>query len=296
MSSEKIAVLTDSSASIPSGFAEEHGVFVMPMSIIDSDGNILASARDIDSSEMERQLRDGKEFTTAAVAPGDMIETINEAVTNGYDQAIVVTTSSGLSTTYATACMLAGELAETDKIQLDVVDSKSIGAATGLLVMEAASLIGDGIPFARIASRMAGTVQQTKVWFAMKTMEWLRKGGRIDELTYRIGSLLEIKPIITCNADGRYVACKRARGWKKVIPTMQRIAEEQAKRFHNVRIAISMTETEDESAKVLLDAVTQTLSDADIVIDDVLSTPFPPELLVHTGPDALGIAVQGTTL
>lgn len=296
MESEKIAVLTDSSASIPSEFAEEHGVYIMPMSIIDTDGNILASGTDIDSAEMEERLRKGEGFTTAAVAPGDMINTINAAVNDEYDQAIVVTTSSGLSTTHATACMLAGELAETDKIQLDVVDSKSIGASTGLLVMETVTLIEDGLPFGRIASRMTGAVLQTKVWFAMQTLEWLRKGGRIDEMTYRLGSFLEIKPIITCDANGKYVTHKRARGWKKVIPTLQRIAEDESMRFHNVRLAISMTTSMEDDANTLLNAVTKTLKEAGIVVDDVLKTAFPPELLVHTGPDALGIAVQGTTL
>ena len=296
MSNERTAILTDSSASIPADFAREHGVYVMPMSVIDSNGNILASGRDIDSSDMENRLRSGETFTTAAVAPGDMIGTINDAVNDGYDQAIVVTTSSGLSTTNATACMLAGELAETDKIQLDVIDSLSIGAATGLIAMEAVALEEDGLEFARIANRMTGAVSQTKVWFAMKTLEWLRRGGRIDEMTYRLGSFLDIKPIITCDANGKYVVGRRSRGWNKVVPAQRQLAEDMAMKFHNVRLAISMTKSMEDEANGLLDTVTKTLTDAGIVIDDILKTAFPPELLVHTGPDALGIAVQGTTL
>lgn len=296
MGSEKTAILTDSGASIPEEFAREHGVYVMPMSIIDDKGNILESGRDIDSEEMEDRLRNGETFTTASVAPGAMINTLNEAVSDDYDQAVVITISSGLSQTNATACMLAGELAETDKIQLDVIDSKSIGAATGLLAMEAASLIEGGIPFGRIASRLAGTIMQTKVWFGMQTLDWLKRGGRIDEITYRIGSFLDIKPIITCDGDGKYVSHKRARGWKKVIPAEQRIAESMALQFHNVRLAVSATKSKDSDANMLIGSVCKTLKDAGVVIDDVLRTPFPPELLVHTGPDALGIAVQGTTL
>jgi fatty acid-binding protein DegV len=69
-----------------------------------------------------------------------------------------------------------------------------------------------------------------------------------------------------------------------------------AMKFHNVRLAISMTKSMEDEANGLLDTVTKTLTDAGIVIDDILKTAFPPELLVHTGPDALGIAVQGTTL
>lgn len=296
MSIEKTAILTDSSASIPAEFAKEHGVYIMPMSVIDSDGNILASGKDISSSEMEDRLRAGEDFTTAAVAPGDMVGAINDAVSDGYDQAIVVTTSSGLSTTNSTACMLAGELAETDKIQLDVVDSLSIGAATGLIVLEAVALVEDGVEFSRVADRMTGAVAQTRVWFAMKTLEWLRKGGRIDEVTYRLGSFLDVKPIITCNEEGKYVVHKRARGWGKVIPTERKIAEGMATKFHNVRLAVSMTKSMEDDAKVLLDSVTKTLKDSGVIIDDILKTEFPPELLVHTGPDALGIAVQGTTL
>lgn len=290
------AIITDSSASIPEEMLAEKGMYMMPMSVIDKDGNILASGSDITSDEMEERLRDGEEFTTASVAPGDMVNAINEAVTDGYEQAIVVATSSGLSSTHATACMLAGELAETDKIQLDVVDSLSIGAATGLVTLEAKALVSEGLEFQKIANRMTGAVAQTEVWFSMPTLEWLRKGGRIDALTYRIGSFLDIKPIITCNEQGRYVVRKRAKGWKKVIPTQMSLAEDMASRFHNVRLAVSATSSMQDEANEMIDAVSKRLREMDVVIDEVLSTKFPPELLVHTGPDAIGIAVQGTTL
>lgn len=296
MGIENTAIITDSSASIPKEMAGQVGMYVMPMSVIDEDGNVLASGKDISSEEMEKRLRDGEKFTTAAVSPGDMVDTINEAVMDGYEQAIVVTASSGLSSTYSTACMLAGELAETDKIQLDVVDSLAIGAATGLIAMEAKALVEEGLEFRRIANRMTGAVSQTQVWFSMLTLEWLRAGGRIDELTYRLGSLLDIKPIITCDEDGKYVVSKRSRGWKKVAPLQSHLAEEMASRFHNVRLAISMTESMREEAEAMLKEVTEKLHEADVIIDDVLITAFPPELLVHTGPDAMGIAVQGTTL
>jgi DegV family protein with EDD domain len=217
-------------------------------------------------------------------------------VSDGYDQAIVVTTSSGLSTTYATACMLAGELAETDKIQLDIIDSLSIGAATGLVTLEAKSLVESGLEFGKIANRMTGAVSQTEVWFSMPTLDWLRKGGRIDEITYRLGSLLNIKPIITCNEDGKYAVRKRARGWQKVAPMQIALAEETASRFHNVRLAVSATKSKKNEAEEMIDAVKQKLKELDVVVDEILSTAFPPELLVHTGPDAMGLAVQGTTL
>jgi len=296
MDFENTAIITDSSASIPKEMLSEKGMYMMPMSIIDKDGNILTSGSDITSEEMEERLREGEQFTTAAVAPGDMVNAINEAVTDGYDQAIVVTTSSGLSTTYATACMLAGELAETDKIQLDVIDSLSIGAATGLVTLEAKTLVEEGIEFQKIANRMTGAVTQTEVWFAMPTLEWLHKGGRIDELTYRIGSFLDIKPIITCDEHGKYVVKKRSRGWKKVIPTQISLAEEMASRFHNIRLAVSSTKSKQDEANDMVATIKEKLKELDVVIDEILSTEFPPELLVHTGPDAVGLAVQGTTL
>ena len=185
----RTAIITDSGASLTEEVIGEGGIYVIPMSVVDGDGEPLASGTGVSSSEMEERLRDGEEFTTTAVTPADMVSAVNQAVQDGYDQAVVVTTSSGLSSTYDMACLLAGDLAETDKIQLDVVDSKSIGAATGLVAMEAKSLVDGGFEFGSIANRMSGAVAQTRVWFATKTLDWLRRGGRIDAVTYRLGSV-----------------------------------------------------------------------------------------------------------
>lgn len=292
----KTAIITDSGASLTEEVIGEGGIYVIPMSVVDGDGEPLASGTDVSSSEMEERLRDGEEFTTTAVSPADMVSAVNQAVQDGYDQAVVVTTSSGLSSTYDMACLLAGDLAETDKIQLDVVDSRSIGAATGLVAMEAKALVDGGFEFGSIASRMSGAVAQTRVWFATKTLDWLRRGGRIDAVTYRLGTLMNAKPILTCSDDGTFSVRKKARGWKRVAPSLVSFAEEMAQQFHNVRIAVCATDSLKDEARQMADEVRKWLQENGIVVDAVLEAQFPPELLVHTGPDAMGLAVQGTTL
>lgn len=297
MVNDNTAIIVDSSASLPEGVTGRRGVYVMPMSVIDADGNSMTSGTDITSEQAEARLRDGEELASAGVAPDAMVDAINQAVIDGYGEAIVIAASSRLSPTYATACAIAGELAEEpDKIQLDVVDSRSIGAAEGLVAMEALALLEDGFEFDRIAGRMTGAVAQTRVWFAAKSPDWLRRGRHVDGLSYRMGSLIDMYPLLTCDDSGRCVTAKRVRGWKKVVPAMTVIAAGFAGEFHNVRLAVCATTSLADEAKALADDMRKRLDDADIVIDDVLDVEFPPELLVHTGPDAIGIAVQGTTL
>lgn len=291
-----IAVIVDSGTGLTKEFIEEHGIYVVPILMTLPDGTTKRSGLDITPEEMEKVVRESTDVKTASPSPESVMEAVSQAFHDGYDQALVVTISSGLSSTYDVACLVSGILAEKDSIQLEVVDTLNIGAASGLVAQEAMELIENGVPFDKLGLRLAGVAGRTKVWFTVKDLGYLRRGGRISEPVYRMGSLLSIKPVITCDETGHYVVAKKVRGWDSSVKAEQNLALQFASTFSRVRVAICASSTTQEEADAMEQEVRDELGDMGVDIMSVDRVTFPPELFVHTGPDALGIAIQGDSL
>lgn len=122
-----------------------------------------------------------------------------------------------------------------------VVDTRSIGVAAGLVVMEAVRQIEAGVPFSSLPVMLEITAKSISVFFAVRELSFLRAGGRISEAAYRLGSVLNIKPVFTCDEEGHYAVRKKARGWGRALDAEVALIEELARRYPKVRLAISCT-------------------------------------------------------
>ncbi len=285
MNDQRIAVITDSGTDTPADFAAEHDVRVVPLRISYADGSSYESGVDITPHELVERL-DEEIPKTSLPSPERIRAAFEQARADGYVAAVFVTISSGLSATYETVHLMASQLEDFPTL---VVDTKSIGVAAGLVVMEAVRKIEAGVPFELLDRELTAASERTHVFFSVQTLEFLRKGGRISEAIYRIGSVLNIKPVMTCSEkDGRYVIAKKARGWQNALDTEVRLAEEQARRWPHVRLAICCFEN-DALADKLEAALLRQIDNAIEVVRSGVSS----DLLVHTGPSLVGVAVLG---
>jgi DegV family protein with EDD domain len=173
-----------------------------------------------------------------------------------------------------------------------VVDSLSIGIAAGLVVVAAANMIEADVPFLSLQRKLDALAADTRVYFSTKTLEYLRKGGRISEPVYRLGSMLNIKPVIKCNETGHYVVARKARGWERSLETEVRLVVEHAQQFGTVRLAICCSDA-DDYFEYLEGRLREELGKIGVNIESILYSDVSPDLLVHTGPDVVGIGVQG---
>ena len=287
MNEQRIAVLTDSGTDTPASFIAEHDIRVAPLRISYSDGTSYESGVDISAAEVIRRF--AKEIPkTSLPSPERIRQLLLAAKEDGYKCAVFVPISSGLSATAETVRLIASQLPEFPTI---VTDTRSIGAAAGLCVMEAVRKIEAGVPFERMAEAMEQVAKNTSVFFSVKTLTYLRKGGRISEALYRLGSLLNIKPVIKCDeVDGRYVLARKARGWERSLEAEIKLALEKAKAFNKVRLCVCCTETTEEYFEPLEAELREKIS-AEIV--EVVRAGISADLIVHTGPDLVGVAVQG---
>ncbi|WP_072375004.1 DegV family protein [Thermophilibacter mediterraneus] len=286
MNKQRIAVITDSGTDTPEEFVAAHDVRVVPLRINYSDGSTYENGVSITTEEVVRRF--GEEVpTTSLPSPMKIADTLEQARRDGYVGAVFVTISSGLSATHETVSMVARQM---EDFPVVVVDTRSIGGAAGMVVMEAVRQVEAGMPLESIGSVLAGVSERTHVYFAVQKLDFLRKGGRISETVYRVGSALNIKPVLTCSEEGKYVIAKKARGWRRALDTEVELVAAHAREHREVRLGICSYDTSvyDELEARLRERVEPVSR-----IVEVLRLSISADLLVHTGPTIVGMAVQG---
>lgn len=285
MNSQRIAVITDSGTDTSSEFCLEHDVRIMPLRIIYSDGSTFESGIDITSEEVVRRFE--REIPTTSLPSPQQIRAILEgAKEGGYEKAVIVTISSELSATNQTVHMVADEMGDFPCI---VIDTKSIGMMAGMVVMRAVEYVEAGVPFEELEARLVQDSLDTEIFFAVKSLDFLHKGGRMGGHIYRIGSVLNIKPVLTCDSEGRYVMAKKARGWDRALDTMVKLTVAAAAPFSRVRLCVCCSKATSELFGMLEERLKDEVR-AEIV--EITRHGISPDLIVHTGPDLVGMGVQ----
>ena len=284
MNEQRIAVITDSGTDTPAAFAAEHDVRVIPLRINYSDGSTYENGVDITAEEVVERFAE-EIPSTSLPSPMRIRDAFEQARRDGYAGAVVVTISSGLSATFETIGMVARQM---EDFPVVMVDTKSIGIAAGFVVMEAVRQVEAGMPLERLGSVLTAVSERVRVFFSVQKLDFLRKGGRISEAVYRVGSVLNIKPVLTCDArEGKYVIEKKARGWARALETQISLVAEQAARWPKVRLAVCTYDPtlREELAARLRERVGNAV--------EVLVTGLSADLLVHTGPTLVGMGVMG---
>lgn len=287
MNDQKIAILTDTGTNTPEEFCLAHDIRVVPLLINYADGSSLRSGIDISSEQMVERL--AREIpTTSLPSPAQIREALEQARADGYEAAVFVTISAGLSATNQTVRLVGSQMSDFPVI---AVNTRSIGVAAGMVVIAATEMVEAGISFGQLEGALDSLSRQTRVWFSTKTLSYLRHGGRISEPVYRLGTILNIKPVITCDKEGYYVVAKKTRGWEKSLDAEVKLAVGVAEQFERVRLAISCSIGNDHFAE-LEAKLRAELDRRGIEVVDVVYAGVSPDLLVHTGPDMVGVGVQ----
>ena len=284
MNDQRIAILTDTGTNVPADFAATHDVRNVSLVVNYSDGS-FRSGIDITTDEVIDRF-ETEIPTTSLPSPSDIQAALEAARADGYERAVFVTISSGLSATNQTVELVASQM---EGFPVTVVDTKSIGVAAGLVVMAATEMVEASVPFDELGPRLADLSEHTRVYFTVRELKYLRHGGRINEATYRLGSALNIKPVFFCDEQGKYATVKKARGWEKALSAELSFVQEQAKRYEKVICAVCCTKAEDRLEE-LSERIRETIPN----VADIVTSGISPDLIVHTGASLVGMAVQPT--
>lgn len=275
----KIALITDSSCDLSREKIKEHNIEVLPLRVIYQNSEYRDG---VDISTAEICSRFDEEIpTTSMPAPSDFLERFQKLKENGYTHCIVITMSSGLSGTYAMVKQMSKEISE---MVIDIIDSKCLSLPLGFLVLEAARLIeSKSDSYQEILSSLNSFQEKVKGFFIVDSLEYLKKGGRIGSVAAKIGSILNIKPIISIDREGKYYPYAIARGSKQSV---EKLLEPLLKQIEQTKVKVGVLHgMAIDRANALAERIKSIEKIGEVQISEVS-----PALLVHTGPGLLGLS------
>lgn len=219
---DNVVIVTDSASDLSREFMSENNVRFLPM-LIDINGEIFSDNINISSEEFFKKIQDRSVFPkTSQPNPSSFEEVFSEELAKG-NEVICITISSGLSGTYNSAC-LAKNLVDSNKIH--IIDSKVASSGEGLLVAEAVKLAKSCNSIEEILNRLDNMVRNMNTLIVVDSLEMLRRGGRIKDTAATIGSLLNLKPLLTVT-DGSVSPYGKVRGAKAAFKKMIAFLEEK---------------------------------------------------------------------
>jgi DegV family protein with EDD domain len=274
-----IQVVVDSTADIPRRLREELGIRVVPLSVRFGE-DVYQDGVDLTGDQFYHRLAHASTLpATAAPSPGAFAAVYQEALAKGR-RVLSLHISSKLSGTYAAAALAAREFGAEN---VAVVDSKTASMALGWLAVKAAEEARAGASLARLLELVRGLVPHAHVYLALDTLENLRKGGRIGRASALLGTLLNVKPVVTV-IEGEVSPVERVRTMGK---TLTRLVE-LAKAHEPVdRIAVGYTDVL-ETGERLREMMAAALPDRDVLLFQA-----GPTIGTYTGRGAVGAVFLG---
>ena len=188
--------------------------------------------------EVYNAMRAGETATTSAANPEDWTNVMEPVLAEGRD-VLVITFSSGLSTTYQSAVIAASDLQEKypDR-KINVVDGMSASLGQGLLVWYACDKRDEGMDLDALTAWVEDNKQSVCQWFTVDDLNFLKRGGRISAATALVGTMLKIKPVLHVDSEGKLVSVSKTRGRKASIDALADKMAELALPGRNDRITI----------------------------------------------------------
>jgi DegV family protein with EDD domain len=206
-----IAIVTDSTSDLSPAICAQHGIRSVPLYVL-FDGKMHKDGIDLTPAELFAGLKAGKKTpSTSQPSPAEFAQVYQEALEKA-DQVLSVHISGQLSGTVGSARLAAQDFAD----RVTVVDSRSVSMGLGMQALRAAQRAGEGRSVPEIVGELGRVAAQADIRFTVDTLDFLRLNGRIGGAQALLGSLLNIKPILTVKA-GRVESGGRVRGNKKAI-------------------------------------------------------------------------------
>ena len=277
----KFAVVTDSTAYIPAEYIKKHNITVAPQVLI-WDNETFRDGVDIRPDEFYSRLKTAKTMpSTSQVSPATMQSIFQPLVDQGLE-VLGIFISSKLSGTLQSAIQ-GREMMGSAGDKVTLIDSQSTAMALGFQVLAAARAIETGASLKECAAFAESAHERTGLFFAVDTLEFLHRGGRIGGAQRFIGAALNLKPILALK-DGRVEGVERIRTKSKAHDRILELVSEQVKGKSNIRIA-TLHANAVEDAKALLDRVKRELNPVETVFTEVS-----PVVGTHAGPGTVGLA------
>jgi DegV family protein with EDD domain len=277
-----VAVVTDSTAYLPAGLVERHGIKVVPLYIVFGGDRTVHETAITDYPAFFDELRAAETLpTTSQPSVGDFIEVYEPLLAAG-DEVVSIHISGGLSGTPAAARQAAEALERDGKggERISVVDSTTAAGGLGLLCLVAAHEADAGASAEEVERKVSDARGELKMWFAVDTLEFLRRGGRIGAASAWIGSTLRVKPILT--VEGEMTPVERVRTSSRMFDRLVDYAHQRHESGADAW-AVQHINAPEQCAR-LEERCREIYGRPPVIVSEI-----GPVLSAHTGPGLLGV-------
>ena len=279
-------ILTDSTCDFPNDLYAQLNLAVVPLTVRfrQQEQN---DTNDDSLRAMYEGLRAGETATTSAINPQRWASAMEPYLKDGKDL-LVMTFSSGLSTTYQSAVIAAEELREAyPQRTIHVVDTLAASLGEGLLVLHACRLRDSGMDLGTLHAWVEENKLHLCHWFTVDDLMYLKRGGRISPTTALVGTMLQIKPVLHVDNEGHLVNVAKSRGRKAAIHAMVEKMEKTMGSFDNTTVAISHGDCR-EDAEELASLLKERFGVQEVLISYVGAV-----IGSHSGPGTLALFFLG---
>lgn len=280
-----VAVVTDSTASLPEDVAKAHDITVVPLQLVigseSYDDGVDPAAT---PERVAEALREYLPVSTSRPSPQLLAETYAELAAQGADSIVSVHLSAEMSATYESALLAARR---TD-VPVKTVDTRHVGAATGYAAVAAARAVAAGADAEEACHVARRRADSTASLFYVATLDYLRRGGRVGTAAALVGSALAVKPILGLE-DGRVVTREKVRTAGRAIARLEELAV-RAAGVREVEVTVCHLDNLSQ-AEALAERLSERLGER-LVADGMRIGQVGAVIGAHVGPGLLGVVVS----
>jgi len=281
-------IITDSNCDLPEEFLEKNNIPVIPFHFILNGKDYVDNfGKSIGYKEFYDELRKGRISTTSQISPYTYEEHFRKYVTEGYS-IIYIGFSSALSESYNHS-LLAREnvLQDIPDADITIIDSKAASVGQGLLIQKATEMLKAGKTNNEIFTWIESNKMKVNHWFTVDSLDYLKRGGRLSATSATLGTIMNIKPLLIVDKEGKLTPVKKVRGRKKAISELFDEFKNTGININDETVYISHADCF-EDAQYLKDMIIEELK-----VKDVSINYLGPIIGSHTGPGLLCIVFMG---
>ena len=281
----RTAIITDSNSGIFEQEGQRMGVFVIPLPVI-LGGSTYYEGKDITHDRFFRYLSEEKTVSTSQPSITDVLQTWDAVLESGYDEAVYIPMSSGLSG----ACQTAQALAQDYEGKITVVDNHRISVTLRHAVQDAVFLREQGCSAKEIQETLEKMAYDSIVYVGVGTLEYLKAGGRVTSAGAAIGAVLNIKPLLVIEGE-RLDAYAKERGTKACQRRLIQAMQDQVQRLSEDGSALQIGVAGSFSDPVKT-SEWETMAKEAFPEYKVQYDPLTFSIACHVGPDAFGMGIS----
>jgi DegV family protein with EDD domain len=269
----RVAVVTDSTSDLLPDLTADREITVVPLTV-NLGGRGYLDGVEIKAADFYARLAAGEGMATTSQPSAGQFAEVYEKLLGSHEEVVSLHISSKLSGTFAAASQGA-KLVGADRVA--VVDTGQVSMPLALLVLAASAMAAEGESAERLVERLRPVREAMRVYFMVGTLEYLRRGGRIGRAGALLGSVLQVKPVLTI-ADGQVAPLERVRTQDRALARVIELA-----RLEEGRLCALIGHA---AAEGLAQRIAEAL---DPVAETLIVAPLGPVVGAHAGPGTVGV-------